>query len=67
LPNSAFVTTQERQFVIRVNKGKAEWVDVKKGFALPDKTEVLGSIQPGNTVIKNANEEIKDGSVIKTN
>ena len=66
LPNSAFVTTQERQFVIRVNNGKAEWVDVKKGFALPDKTEVLGSVQPGDKIVKNANEEIKDGSAITT-
>lgn len=65
LPNSAFVTTQEKQFVIRVKNGKAEWVDVKKGFALPDKTEVLGPIQPGDTIVKNANEEIKDGSTIK--
>ena len=66
LPNSAFVTTQERQFIIMVTNGKAEWVDVKKGFALPDKTEVLGGIQPGDKIIKNANEEIKDGSSIKT-
>jgi membrane fusion protein, multidrug efflux system len=65
LPNSAFVTTQERLFVIRVKDGKAEWVDVKKGFALPDKTEVLGSIQSGDKIVKIANEEIKDGSVIK--
>lgn len=66
LPNSAFVTTQERQFVIRIEDGKAEWVDVKKGFALTDKTEVLGPIQPGDKIVKNANEEIKDGSTIKT-
>jgi membrane fusion protein (multidrug efflux system) len=67
LPNSAFVTTQEKQFVIRVNNDKAERVDVKKGFALPDKTEVLGPIQPGDKIIKNANEEIKSGSTIKIN
>jgi membrane fusion protein, multidrug efflux system len=65
LPNSAFVTTQERLFVIRVKDGKAEWVDVKKGFAVPDKTEVLGTIQPADKIVKIANEEIKDGSVIK--
>ena len=51
--------------MIRVKDGKAEWVDVKKGFALPDKTEVLGAIQSGDTIVKIANEEIKDGSVIK--
>jgi membrane fusion protein, multidrug efflux system len=64
LPNSAFVTTQERLFVIRVKDGKAEWVDVKKGFALPDKTEVLGPIQPGDKIVKIANEEIKNGGAI---
>jgi membrane fusion protein, multidrug efflux system len=64
LPNSAFVTTQERLFVIRVKDRKAEWVDVKKGFALPDKTEVLGSIQPGDKIVKIANEEIKNGGAI---
>lgn len=51
---------------MRVKDGKAEWVDVKKGFALPDKTEVLGPIQPGDKIVKIANEEIKDGSTIKT-
>lgn len=66
MPNSAFVTTQERLFVMRVKDGKAEWVDVKKGFALPDKTEVLGPIQPGDKIVKIANEEIKDGGTIKT-
>jgi membrane fusion protein, multidrug efflux system len=66
LPNSAFVTNQERQFVIRVKDGKAEWVDVKKGFALTDKTEVLGPIEPRDKILKNANEEIKDGSILKT-
>lgn len=65
LPNSAFVTTQERQFVIRVTNSKAEWIDVKKGFALTNKTEVLGSIKAGDVIIKNANEEIKDGSGVK--
>jgi len=65
LPNSAFVTTQERLFVIRVKDGKAEWVDVKKGFALPDKTEVLGDIEAGDKIVKIANEEIKNGSAIK--
>jgi membrane fusion protein (multidrug efflux system) len=65
LPNSAFVTTQERQFVIRVKDDKAEWVDVKKGFSLPDKTEVLGPIRQGDKIIKNASEEVKDGGTIK--
>jgi multidrug efflux pump subunit AcrA (membrane-fusion protein) len=66
LPNSAFVTTQERLFVIWVKDNKTEWVYVKKGFALPGKTEALGSIQQGDKVVKNANEEIKDNSTIKT-
>ena len=49
-----------------VKDNKTEWVYVKKGFALPGKTEALGSIQQGDKVVKNANEEIKDNSTIKT-
>ncbi len=64
LPNSAFVTTQERMFVIRVKNDKAEWVDVKKGFALLKETEVMGPIQPGDVIVKTATDEIKDGSTI---
>ena len=64
LPNSAFVTTQERMFVIRVKNGKAEWVDIKKGFASQKETEVMGPIQPGDVIVKTATDEIKDGSSI---
>ena len=66
VPYKAVVTTQERKFVIKVLNGKAHWVDVKTGFTTADKTEITGDLNQGDTVIGIANEEIKDGSIVKT-
>jgi RND family efflux transporter MFP subunit len=65
VPYKAVVTTQERKFVIRVLDEKAHWVDVKTGFTNTDKTEISGDLKPGDQIVGIANEEIKDGSVVK--
>lgn len=65
VPYKAVVTTQERKFVVRMNNGRAQWVDVKTGFAAKDKIEIAGDLSAGDKIVKQANEEMKDGSVLK--
>jgi RND family efflux transporter MFP subunit len=62
VPPTSVVTTTERTFVIRVNRGRAEWVNVRKGAPADELIEVYGDLQPGDTIVRRATDEIRDGS-----
>ena len=62
VPNSSVVSTSERMFVVRVNNGSAEWVDVKKGSVQSDLVEVVGPLHEGDTVLLRGTDEVRDGS-----
>jgi membrane fusion protein, multidrug efflux system len=64
VPSSAVTTDLQRTFVIRVNQGKAEWVDVQTGVSVNGKTEIFGSIQPGDTVVANATDSLRNGTPV---
>jgi RND family efflux transporter MFP subunit len=65
VPKTSVVTTTERTFVIRDHDGSAEWVDVKKGFVEGDLIEVIGSLNPGDKVLRRATDEIRAGTPIQ--
>jgi membrane fusion protein, multidrug efflux system len=62
VPRTSVVTTAERVFVVRARGGHAEWVDVRKGAAEGDLVEVTGALQPGDLVVKQATDEIREGT-----
>jgi len=62
VPSAAVTTDLQRTFVIRVRQGKAEWVDVKTGITVSEKTEVFGDLQPGDLVVANATDAIRPGT-----
>ncbi len=62
VPRTSVVTTTERVFVVRNRDGHAEWVDVRKGAVAGDLVEVTGSLQPGDLVVKQATDEIREGT-----
>lgn len=64
IPKSALVTTTEGYFVIKVTARKAEWRSVDKGRESDETVEVAGNIKVGDVIVKNANEEIRRGSLI---
>ncbi|MGA8343501.1 MAG: efflux RND transporter periplasmic adaptor subunit, partial [Candidatus Sulfotelmatobacter sp.] len=66
VPSSAVTSDQQRTFIIRVNQGKAEWVDVKTGVTVNGKTEVFGGLQPGELVVANATDSIRSGTAVST-
>ncbi|HMH32173.1 MAG TPA: efflux RND transporter periplasmic adaptor subunit [Puia sp.] len=66
VPFAAIVTTLEKKFVIRVNHGITEWVDVSQGLNLTDKTEIFGKLHDGDTLVARGNEELRPGTKIGT-
>ncbi len=66
VPSSAVTSDQQRTFIIRVNQGMAEWVDVKTGVTVNGKTEVFGGLQLGEFVVANATDSIRSGTAVST-
>ncbi|OFW29647.1 MAG: efflux transporter periplasmic adaptor subunit [Acidobacteria bacterium RIFCSPLOWO2_02_FULL_65_29] len=64
VPRTAVVRTSERQFVVRVRNGMAEWVDVRRGETNGDVIEVFGDLREGDIVIRRGNDEIRPGTKI---
>ena len=65
VPKSAVINGAEGIFVIRVNDGKAQRVEVKKGRETDEDTEIFGNLAPNDKLVKQASEELRDGTVIK--
>ena len=65
VPKSAVVISTERKYVLVVRDNKAVKVDVITGNESKGKTEVVGALQQGEEVINNANDEIKEGAIVK--
>ena len=65
VPNHAIVRSTERQYVIKVSDGKAQYVDVKEGLKTSDFTEIFGAIQKNDEILLHATDEISEGTKIK--
>src|SRR5262245_179240 len=64
VPPTSVVTTTERTFVIRVDNGVAQWVNVGRGARVGDLIEVFGPLKDGDTIVRRATDEIRDGSKV---
>ncbi|KIO74760.1 RND transporter [Pedobacter lusitanus] len=62
VPNHAIVRSTERQFVIKVIRGKAFLTDIKEGLTSADSTEIFGDVKPGDQILLHATDEVKQGS-----
>jgi len=61
VPKSSVVTSTERKYVLVVRSNRIIKVDVDTGSDSGDYVEVFGSLEKGDHVIINANDEIKEG------
>jgi membrane fusion protein, multidrug efflux system len=66
VPRTSVVTTTERTFVVREKNGVAEWVNVRKGPVDGDLIQVLGELKPGDMVVTRANDEIREGTSLRS-
>jgi RND family efflux transporter MFP subunit len=65
VPSSAVVNSTEKVFVVKIENKKAKWVNVRKGNTIGGKVEIFAEdINPGDSVITKASEEIRDGETI---
>jgi len=64
VPPTSIVTTTERTFVIRVNNGVAQWVDVGRGARVGDLVEVFGPLKDGDTIVRRGTDEIREGAKV---
>ncbi len=67
VPFTAVVTTLERKFVVRIQNGQAEWVDVRPGISLNEGIEIFGDLNEGDILLTRGSEEIKPESPVKVN
>jgi RND family efflux transporter MFP subunit len=65
VPRSALVTNAEKVFVIKVVNQRAVWVDVRKIFENPTRVTIAGNLIKGDTLVTNATEEIREGTVLR--
>jgi len=65
VPATSIVTTNERQFVIRIRDGVAEWVNVTRGAASGDLVEVLGALSAGDLIVRRATDELREGTRVQ--
>ncbi|MFL6444033.1 MAG: efflux RND transporter periplasmic adaptor subunit [Candidatus Sulfotelmatobacter sp.] len=64
VPTSAVATTLEHVFVVRIQDGKAEWVDVKTGATVEKMSEVFGDLHEGDTVAARGTDELRPGTAV---
>ena len=65
VPFSAVVTTLEKKFVIRINNGQTEWVDIRDGISIKDGKEIFGDLSEGDTILVRGSDEIKPETKLK--
>ena len=66
VPETAVVTNMEKCFVLKVDAhNKVHWTSVQKGNKNKERVEVFGDLAEGDRIIKQGNDEIKDGMVVR--
>ncbi|MBE7176572.1 MAG: efflux RND transporter periplasmic adaptor subunit [Mucilaginibacter polytrichastri] len=66
IPSSAVLNSTQGIYVIRSTGNTVKWVPVKTGRTADDNTEVFSDdLKAGDVLVKQASEEIRDGSEIK--
>ena len=65
VPKSAVVASTERQYVIKVLNGKAQYVEIRRGQQSGDMQEVFGDLRANDPIVINAREDIKEGVALR--
>jgi RND family efflux transporter MFP subunit len=66
VPSSAVVTNTYRSFVIRIQSGVVEWIDVKRGIQYGNLIEIFGPLHEGDVLVVKATDELRPGVEIES-
>lgn len=61
VPQTSIVKNTERTFVVRVNNGVVNWVDVKPGLSADNLVEVFGDLHAGDEIAIRGSDELRNG------
>jgi membrane fusion protein (multidrug efflux system) len=67
VPNAAIIRSTEHEYVVAMQNGKANLVNIKEGLAGRDSTEVFGNLKVNDRIVLHASDEIRQGDQIKNN
>lgn len=67
VPSGSVASTTQRTFVVRIQNGRTEWVDVKTGLASGPLVEVFGDLRPGDQVAVRGTDEVPAGTQVRAN
>jgi membrane fusion protein, multidrug efflux system len=65
IPEEALTPEAEKQFVFVVDGGKAQRREVRIGGRRPGNVEVLSGLQPGDSVVVEGTQKIRDGAPVQ--
>jgi len=66
VPTSAVARTTEATFVVRIQNGNTEWVNVQGGEVDGKQTEVFGDLRDGDEVAVRGTDELRPGTHVTT-
>jgi membrane fusion protein (multidrug efflux system) len=66
VPSGSVASTTGRMFVIRIQNGRTEWIDVKTGLTSGALIEVFGNLQPGDEIAVRGTDELRAGTEVRT-
>jgi membrane fusion protein (multidrug efflux system) len=65
VPSGSVATTTGRTFVIRVQGGRTQWVDVKTGLSSGPLVEVFGDLRAGDDIAARGTDEIRPDTAVR--
>lgn len=65
VPSTSVTSTTDRTFVIRVQGGKTEWVDVRTGLTSGALVEVFGKLNAGDEIAGRGTDELRPGTDVQ--
>lgn len=64
-PSASIASTTGRTFVVRIQNGRTEWVDVKSGLTQGNTIEVFGDLHAGDRIVSRGTDEIPAGTEVQ--
>ncbi len=65
VPSGSIASTTDRTFVVRIRKGRTEWVDVTTGLTSGQRVEVFGDLRKGDEIAARGTDELKAGTEVR--